>query len=584
MSSSSSTRGVGNPSYLQPVAYSPSPDERYSSQSRSSPGTSAYGIAPTRSSSNPDDALITQYDTGTKRGDLKILEIIDNGISRIVAEIKSTRLGKSNLDVTTNADAIINALTALQDEIDYNIHNNELLVNRNADELYFKLEDKESLLDRYAYDARLEQSAFSSDTSRDKKTMFQTIGKTELRTLDTDTRSNPLNTSEYLQPLTLDEQNDPNKTKARTDLLQNRLNNCYTLELLYMKKHEEVLKLFAFGVNLFEKYSYAVKVILYLLKNLVYKKTDPAGIQIEYQKGDIEYKEGKGCPEVKIPRTLIKRIDLMVEDQKNMEGIISDLDKKLKTDLNFKKVEPILTGPMGAAGAGAGAGTRAGAGNTYGRPIVENIYGDGYREANARGNSIYNEIAFVNPLYKQILEYIKTRDDDELSSIGIAHSDIVDEQIKTDIYTNLEKNINSINNSTSNQEYQNYDTLFKELGKTNTKYNDLYNDLLIKLKKKFDTYKPAGPAIPTTPRPKGRYNLLDKPKIDTNIEIQINNYISSVSPLDITKSHEYYETLDENQKQQFKNFVAWKINHDDKLPKTTNITTKLDKLELLSKL
>ena len=139
---------------------------------------------------------------------------------------------------------------------------------------------------------------------------------------------------------------------------------------------------------------------------------------------------------------------------------------------------------------------------------------------------------------------------------------------------------NSINNTTSKQEYQNYEKLFKQLGKT-------YGLLLTELKDKFDRYKAAGPAIPTTPRPprpKGRYNLLDKPKIDTNIEIQINNYISSVSPLDITKSHEYYETLDENQKQQFKNFVAWKINHDDKLPKTTNITTKLDKLELLSKL
>ena len=577
MSSSSSSsnpppvEGIGNPAYLEPVAYSPSPDERYSSQSRSSPGTSAYGIAPTRSSSNPDDALITQYDTGTKRGDLKILEIIDNGISRIVAEIKSTRLGKSNLDVTTNAN------------VDLKIKNNTyLLHNRENEKLFFKLGEvnNPSDLDKYEYDSR--NPNFSSDTTRDKKTMFQNLGNPGLQTLDND--SSDLNPDEYLQPLTADEQKNPNRTKERTDLLQNRLNNCYILELLYMRKHEEVLKLFAFGVNLFEKYSYAVKVILYLLKNLVYKKTDPADIQIEYQKGDVEFKEGNGCPQVRIPRTLIKRIDLMVEDQKNMEGIISDLDKKLKTDLNFKKVEPILTGPMGAAGAGAGAGTRAGAGNTYGRPIVENIYGDGYREANARGNSIYNEIAFVNPLYKQILEYIKTRDDDELSSIGIAHSDIVDEQIKTDIYTNLEKNINSINNSTSNQEYQNYDTLFKELGNTNTKYNDLYNDLLIKLKKKFDTYKPAGPAIPTTPRPKGRYNLLDKPKIDTNIEIQINNYISSVSPLDITKSHEYYETLDENQKQQFKNFVAWKINHDDKLPKTTNITTKLDKLELLSKL
>ena len=54
--------------------------------------------------------------------------------------------------------------------------------------------------------------------------------------------------------------------------INNRLLNCRTLEHLYLKKHHELIKTFAFTLNLFDKYKYATKLLLFIIKHITDKQ------------------------------------------------------------------------------------------------------------------------------------------------------------------------------------------------------------------------------------------------------------------------------------------------------------------------
>jgi len=90
------------------------------------------------------------------------------------------------------------------------------------------------------------------------------------------------------------------------DTLNQRLTNCTNLEIKYLKKHEEIIKIFAFVLTLFDKYKYAIKVILFLLKNLV---RGPEGFTVN------------------LPKPLIKNIDLLLKDQTNIQTIVDGMKK-----------------------------------------------------------------------------------------------------------------------------------------------------------------------------------------------------------------------------------------------------------------
>jgi len=95
--------------------------------------------------------------------------------------------------------------------------------------------------------------------------------------------------------------------------INNRLMNCQNLEFLYLKKHEEIMKIFAFTLNLFDKYKYSVKVMLYLLKNLAYK-TPVAG-------------------NINLPKTIIPNIKKLLIDQEKIQGVINSM-KQVIVDAN----------------------------------------------------------------------------------------------------------------------------------------------------------------------------------------------------------------------------------------------------------
>ena len=95
--------------------------------------------------------------------------------------------------------------------------------------------------------------------------------------------------------------------------LEQRLINCSHLEELYLRKHNEIIKIFGFVVNLFDKYKYAIKVILFLLKNLV-----RAGKEPPPPPGDVS---------VRLPKPLITNINLLLKDQANIQTIIDGMEK-----------------------------------------------------------------------------------------------------------------------------------------------------------------------------------------------------------------------------------------------------------------
>jgi hypothetical protein len=108
--------------------------------------------------------------------------------------------------------------------------------------------------------------------------------------------------------------------------IENRLKNCQNLEFLYLKKHDEIMKTFAFTINLFDKYKYAIKIVLLLLKSLVYK--DP--------ETDIPPPPPPppGTPRVRIPIPIIPNIKKLLLDQKNIQGVINKMKTVISPDNN----------------------------------------------------------------------------------------------------------------------------------------------------------------------------------------------------------------------------------------------------------
>jgi hypothetical protein len=99
--------------------------------------------------------------------------------------------------------------------------------------------------------------------------------------------------------------------------IERRLNNCQFLEILYLVKHEELMKTFAFTLNLFDKYKYSIKILLFVLKNLVYKKGIPGAT-------------GATLPtSVKLPKALIPNIMKLLADQKQVQDVITSMQNTL---------------------------------------------------------------------------------------------------------------------------------------------------------------------------------------------------------------------------------------------------------------
>lgn len=130
---------------------------------------------------------------------------------------------------------------------------------------------------------------------------------------------------------------------ADVDILENRLRNCQYLEILYLTKHDELMKLFAFTLTVFNKYKYAIRILLFVLKNLLDAPPQPPLVQPP--QGHV----CPPCPQIRLPRALIPNIKSLIRDQKQVQDVILRMQNTLNADhlatqQNSQRVDTPLAG------------------------------------------------------------------------------------------------------------------------------------------------------------------------------------------------------------------------------------------------
>lgn len=100
--------------------------------------------------------------------------------------------------------------------------------------------------------------------------------------------------------------------------VEDRLLNCQKLEYHYLRKHDEVVRLFTFILNLFDKYKYQGEILLFLLKYLVKRPGDPP-----YRPGEPEDKS------IRIPRSIITNISKLIKDQESIQNVINTMKPEI---------------------------------------------------------------------------------------------------------------------------------------------------------------------------------------------------------------------------------------------------------------
>lgn len=130
-----------------------------------------------------------------------------------------------------------------------------------------------------------------------------------------------------LETLDFNSQNDAARleteyqdTPTTPEAIQNRLINCQYLEILYLTKHDELMNIFRFTLNLYDKYTYAIKILLFVLKNLLEQRPCPPR----------EYPPEQPHPpidprQIKLPKALISNIKQLLKDQKHVQDVIGRL-------------------------------------------------------------------------------------------------------------------------------------------------------------------------------------------------------------------------------------------------------------------
>ena len=152
------------------------------------------------------------------------------------------------------------------------------------------------------------------DKDTDANGILSALGKNiNLDTLNTNQSTNPTRLeTEYAYE-------DP-ANPTTTEQIQNRLNNCQYLEILYLTKHDELKKIFAFALSLYDKYTYAIKILLFVLKNLLEQRPcDPPGERTE------QTRDTEQATQIRLPQALISNIKQLLKDQKHVQNVITKL-------------------------------------------------------------------------------------------------------------------------------------------------------------------------------------------------------------------------------------------------------------------
>ena len=93
-------------------------------------------------------------------------------------------------------------------------------------------------------------------------------------------------------------------------------------------KHEELMKTFVFALNLFDKYQYSIKLLLFVLKNLVIKRLPP-----------------RPPINIQLPKPLIRNIKELLKDQQKMQDVIKEMRTVVNNDDIRDISSPAKTNP-----------------------------------------------------------------------------------------------------------------------------------------------------------------------------------------------------------------------------------------------
>lgn len=288
----------------------------------------------------------------------ELIEMIDNGIKQILFNIKA-KLGNGHAVVNQNVKKIIDSLEALdgfvaREIIDINTRTNNIHITRDPATGNYRQDLNAGnygnvgepnisnliKLGKYELDPTDVNSAILEDATG-KKIDIDSINATN--TFDRTRAGSASEDANLIKPFyeptdpTLNF-NDPNPETRENNLntLQSRLINCQYLEILYLVKHEELMKTFAFTLNLYEKYSYSIKIILFILKNILQPTGPLPPPHVTPHQGCPE------CPNIKLPKALIPNIKKLLKDQKTVQNVISQMEETFENDPSMNELKSIM--------------------------------------------------------------------------------------------------------------------------------------------------------------------------------------------------------------------------------------------------
>jgi len=275
----------------------------------------------------PPAIIAPGFDNGTNyQGELAIVSAGINGL----VEIIKRKLGRNNQEVNQKVINIVNGINNAMTTINNNYMNylETRFVDRNANQEaivrpgltnlnaglvgpeFTNIQNMARTRNPYRDDPANVGEAIVKIDNRLIPGRHITINMTDLQH-DNGSSLNPEYTAGQL---------DLANNQADINTVQTRLDNCQRLEMLYLIKHEELMKTFTFTLNLFDKYQYSTKLLLFVLKNLVNKQ--PPG-HPPYVPMPIR---------INLPKPLIRNIKELLKDQQKMGDVITEMRNALDDD------------------------------------------------------------------------------------------------------------------------------------------------------------------------------------------------------------------------------------------------------------
>ena len=228
-------------------------------------------------------------------------------IKNMVRQLKQS-IGKSDRQVATKVNKLLTKLQQAADDL-YNDY------NKIPDDRKDKIEE----IDR---------------ANRIEPSIVKPGDKAVINNVNTDPRWGELGVVGKYYYFEDEDKHQDDKTEitplvAKT--IERRLRQCFDMEGLYIDKHNELLDLFKFAINLFKKYNYSIKLVLYLLKHLVYQGILPTIKDPDPLTPTPKRKPPpkSDCPTIKIPKSVINNIKILLQDQNSMKNTWGKLKNNL---------------------------------------------------------------------------------------------------------------------------------------------------------------------------------------------------------------------------------------------------------------